>query len=371
MKVDKSKWEQRKLVDVCKTYQPKTIAAKSLSPNGEYDVYGANGIIGKHTEYNHDSPEVIVGCRGTCGVVHITQPKSWINGNAMVIHPNDPAMFNLGFLYYLVRSVDYSKVITGVAQPQITRANLSKVIINIPSIAEQEGIAGELDALQGVIDGYREQIADLDSLAQSIFLDTFGDPTSNPKDWQMVSLKSVCSHIVDCPHSTPKKSSVPTEYPCIRTSELTDSGIDWTTMQYLDEAEYKKRVQRLKPQYGDLIYGREGTVGGCVIVPKEKHFSLGQRTMMFRPSTINSFFLLATFRSQWIRNQTERKIVGQTVKHINIKDIIEFTIPNPPMELQEQFAEQVEAIERQKEMLRGQLADAEMLMAERMQYYFS
>lgn len=231
----------------------------------------------------------------------------------------------------------------------------------MPNPNEQCTIAAELDALQEMIDGYKAQIADLDALAQSIFLDMFGDPVTNPKGWNLQTLKEVCSHIVDCPHSTPQKSAIPTEYPCIRTSELTNSGIEWNTMQYLNEEEYLKRTHRLKPQFGDLIYGREGTVGGCIMVPKEKHFSLGQRTMLFRPSKINSYLLLAIIRSPWIRNQAELKTVGQTVKHINIKDIIEFTIPVPPRTLQQHFATQVEVIELQKELLRQQLADAETI----------
>lgn len=372
MRVDKSKWQKIFLGEVCNLYQPKTIATSCLDSNGKYLVYGANGVIGKYNEYNHKFPEVLITCRGaTCGTINISKPFSWINGNAMVVHPKEENLLDFAFLGKAVSAIDYSKVITGAAQPQITRANLQKVQIGIPTLVEQQTIASELDAVQEMIDGYKAQIADLDALAQSIFLDMFGDPVTNPKGWNLQTLKEVCSHIVDCPHSTPQKSAIPTEYPCIRTSELTDSGIEWNTMQYLNEEEYLKRTHRLKPQFGDLIYGREGTVGGCIMVPKEKHFSLGQRTMLFRPSKINSYLLLAIIRSPWIRNQAELKTVGQTVKHINIKDIIEFTIPVPPRTLQQHFATQVEAIELQKELLRQQLADAETLMAERMQYYFS
>lgn len=372
MRVDKSKWQKIFLGEVCNLYQPKTIATSCLDSNGKYLVYGANGVIGKYNEYNHKFPEVLITCRGaTCGTINISKPFSWINGNAMVVHPKEENLLDFAFLGKAVSAIDYSKVITGAAQPQITRANLQKVQIVIPTLVEQQTIASELDAVQEMIDGYKTQITDLDALAQSIFLDMFGDPVTNPKGWNLQTLKEVCSHIVDCPHSTPQKSAIPTEYPCIRTSELTDSGIEWNTMQYLNEEEYLKRTHRLKPQFGDLIYGREGTVGGCIMVPKEKHFSLGQRTMLFRPSKINSYLLLAIIRSPWIRNQAELKTVGQTVKHINIKDIIEFTIPVPPRTLQQHFATQVEAIELQKELLRQQLADAETLMAERMQYYFS
>lgn len=77
-------WEERKLGDVGKVYQPKTISQTDLTTKG-FDVYGANGIIGKYSEYNHEFEQIAVTCRGnTCGTVNFTKPKSWITGNAMV-----------------------------------------------------------------------------------------------------------------------------------------------------------------------------------------------------------------------------------------------------------------------------------------------
>ena len=90
MRVDKSKWQKIFLGEVCNLYQPKTIATSCLDSNGKYLVYGANGVIGKYNEYNHKFPEVLITCRGaTCGTINISKPFSWINGNAMVVHPKE------------------------------------------------------------------------------------------------------------------------------------------------------------------------------------------------------------------------------------------------------------------------------------------
>lgn len=71
------------------------------------------------------------------------------------------------------------------------------------------------------------------------------------------------------------------------------------------------------------------------------------------------------------KKQADDKVIGSAQKTLNLKVIKNFDVLLPPIELQQQFASQVETIEQQKELLRQQLADAEMLMAERMQYYFS
>lgn len=71
-------------------YQPKTISTKEMVENGAHPVFGANGIIGKYDKYNHEEPQLLITCRGaTCGSVNISEPKSWINGNAMVVRSKD------------------------------------------------------------------------------------------------------------------------------------------------------------------------------------------------------------------------------------------------------------------------------------------
>ncbi|WP_223232168.1 restriction endonuclease subunit S, partial [Campylobacter concisus] len=78
----KNEWLIVKLEEVSEIYQPQTISQSELTDSG-FDVYGANGIIGKYGRYNHEFEQVVVTCRGnTCGAVNFTKPKSWITGNA-------------------------------------------------------------------------------------------------------------------------------------------------------------------------------------------------------------------------------------------------------------------------------------------------
>jgi type I restriction enzyme S subunit len=145
-------WKTVALGDVCEMYQPKTITSKELVVDGEYFVYGANGIIGKYSSFNHEQSQLVIGCRGSVGSVHMTKPKSWITGNAMVVNPkiND---INLRFLEYFFRgAVDLSKAITGAAQPQITRTSLSPINFSYPSISVQQEIVAKLDVIFAEID---------------------------------------------------------------------------------------------------------------------------------------------------------------------------------------------------------------------------
>ena len=102
-----------------------------------YLVYGANGIIGRYSEYNHEDRTILMACRGaSCGAINISEPRSYITGNAMCLDEMSDEI-NFDFLAYYLSCYDYSQIITGGAQPQITYTNLTKVLVPVPNMAIQ------------------------------------------------------------------------------------------------------------------------------------------------------------------------------------------------------------------------------------------
>lgn len=293
----------------------------------------------------------------------------------MVVHPKEENLLDFAFLGKAVSAIDYSKVITGAAQPQITRANLQKVQIVIPTLVEQQTIASELDAVQEMIDGYKAQIADLDALAQSIFLDMFGDPVTNPKGWEIMKIGEI-SEVTSSKRiyqSEQTKSGIPfykiSDFPNLIEYGYSDTGI------FISQAKYEElKSQKLVPNESDLLITSRGTLGLCYIVKDEDcfYFQDGMITWLKNlKSTVLSAFLGFMFQSSLFKNQIEKAQNGSTIAYLSIAMIRKFDMIVPPIKLQQHFVSQVEAIEKQKELIRQQLTDAETLMAERMQYYFS
>ena len=150
-------WEEKKLGDVGKVYQPKTISQTDLTTKG-FDVYGANGIIGKYSEYNHEFEQIAVTCRGnTCGTVNFTKPKSWITGNAMVVNVDDSKVVNKTFIYYQLSHTNLTYLITGSGQPQIT-GDIKTHKVKIPSLPEQTKIANFLSSIDNKIEQVGKQL---------------------------------------------------------------------------------------------------------------------------------------------------------------------------------------------------------------------
>ena len=143
------------LGEICEIYQPKTITQQDLREDGEYLVYGANGVIGRFDQFNHEFPEVTVTCRGaTCGTINRSIAKSWITGNAMVFSPKTDLLLK-DYLFQVLKNSDLSSTISGSAQPQITRQSIAPYEIPLPPLEVQKGVAAEIKRYQKVIDGAR------------------------------------------------------------------------------------------------------------------------------------------------------------------------------------------------------------------------
>lgn len=367
----KQGWEYKKLNEVCEKGSSNIVISKLTDNDGDYPLYGASGLV-KHIDFYHqDKPYIgIVKDGAGVGRVNIYPAYSSLVGTMQYIFPKKDCLLN--FIKYFLVKLDLSHCVSGATIPHIYFKDYGKDLIPVPSLKIQEKIVSELDKINELIRLKKGQLKDYDNLAQSIFYEMFGDPVENEKGWEVKKMKDVCTHIVDCPHSTPKKADTTTNYPCIRTSELKGGTISWSTMQYLEKDEYEKRIARLKPETGDIIFGREGTIGDAVILPSGYNFSLGQRTMLIRTDNemIINTFMHRTLMSEWIKHQIEYVNVSSTVAHVNIKDFKLFDVPLPPLPLQHLFAQRIEQIERQRSAVQKSITDLETLLASRMQYWF-
>lgn len=364
MKVDKSKWERKTLKDIGtivsgatpRTDDPLNWGDKYnwVTPaelKGEKYIGRTQKQITDHalskTKLTLMPPgTVLLSSRAPIGKVAITTEPMYCNqGFKNIVCGNK--FFN-GFLYYylIANQKELNRRGNGVTFKEISKKNVEAFPVIVPSLYEQQAIATELDTVQEMIDGYKAQIADLDTLAQSIFLDMFGDPVHNENSFPICTVGDIYEFRYGQGNNIPESKG---NYPCYGSNGIVGYHINFNS----EDAP---------------IIGHIGAYAGIVNWGKGKHFVTynGVRCILKRNdiNPIYGFFLL---RNQNYRNQTR----GGAQPFVSY-DILE--APKtfiPPLPLQQQFAERVESIERQKELICQQLTDAEQLMAERMQYYFS
>ncbi|WP_086246996.1 restriction endonuclease subunit S [Campylobacter vicugnae] len=162
-------WENKFLWEISSNiYQPQTIQETDFTKFG-YDVYGANGIIGKYHSYNHELAQIAIACRGnSCGIVNLTKNKVWITGNAMVINVDSIKNINKIFLYFLLYQTDFSYLITGSGQPQIT-GNIKNHQCNLPkNLKEQEKIGAFFSKLDKLISLQQRKVEKLKNIKKAL-----------------------------------------------------------------------------------------------------------------------------------------------------------------------------------------------------------
>ena len=154
---ENSIWKKVRLGEIGEVYQPETISQSLLTEKG-FKVYGANGVIGYYSRYNHENEQIAVVCRGsTCGLVNFTEAKSWITGNAMVINLDGNPNYSKLFVYEYLKNDNLNYLITGSGQPQIT-SEIKKHIIKVPSLKEQNAIAQILDTAHQELKLYEQKL---------------------------------------------------------------------------------------------------------------------------------------------------------------------------------------------------------------------
>ncbi|MBE6338732.1 MAG: hypothetical protein E7068_08040 [Lentimicrobiaceae bacterium] len=364
----KAGWEIKKLSEVCKLYQPKTISVEMFVEDGEYFVYGANGIIGHYNQYNHEDSEVLLTCRGaTCGSVNISEPYSWINGNAMVVKPLDKNNIKQQFLKYYLISVDWNDIITGAAQPQITRLSLSPLPIPVPPLPEQERIVSELDLISGVIDKKKQQLKELDSLAQSIFYEMFGNPDDSVFPLQCLS--SLSNHKLSY-GSGASAVEYDGKVRYIRITDIKEDGYLDDNIMSPNDYEDKYLLND-----GDILFARSGATVG-----KTYHYKKSDGMAIYAGYLIrfipNQDLVLPTYIYYYTRSSYYHAFVKKSAQavaqpNINAKQYGELQVCVPPLSLQQEFASMIEKIERQKELIKHSLQETETLFNSRMDYYFN
>ena len=151
-----------------------------------------------------------------------------------------------------------------------------------------------------------------------------------PDGWCWATVEEISSHVVDCPHSTPKWTE--SGKLCIRTTEFRPGALDLTNARYVSEETFADRIKRLKPEPGDVVYSREGGILGIACqVPEGAELCLGQRMMMMRTDPqVDAALLMHWLNSPVIDYRVKRQTQGAASPHLNVGEVKRFPVPIAP-----------------------------------------
>ena len=191
-------WHSFLINEICSEFKSgKNIKADSISENGEYPVFGGNGLRGYTASYNHEGLYVLIGRQGAlCGNVRSVNGKTYITEHAIAAAGNEKS--NTSFLHYLFLKMNLGQYSDQSAQPGLAVNKLLKLKVSLPPISEQKKIAKLLSLLDDRIATQNKIIDKLQSLIKGIAQKIVHSNKTNVR----------LSECVECSSSTLQESDV-------------------------------------------------------------------------------------------------------------------------------------------------------------------
>ena len=355
-------WTYKKLGEVCEIICGQDYKNVE-SPDGKYPIYGTGGIMGYANQFRCPAYSIIVGRKGSINNPIYVEENFWNVDTAFGIVPSK-ASLSSKFFFYFCKKYDFTKHNVAVTIPSLRRIDLLKIPIPVPPLSEQQRIVSELDLLSSIIEKKKAQLKEYDKLAQSIFYDMFGDPVENPKGWEVKKLGEVCTFT--------QGIQVP-----IEEQRLVKEEGDILFLRIIDFTQGKEQPRFVKcPNERYILHEREiaivryGTPGfvcyGIIGAIANNLFKITPN----QKDTFNYFFLIHWLNSDAFQSSVKDRQYGAALKAIKFSTIQNINIYIPQIIIQQQFAEKIESIEKQKSLIQQSITEVQMLFDSRMDKWF-
>jgi len=334
-----------RLGEVCRPRQWTTLSKKDMVNDG-FAVYGANGKIGFATEFTHAKPTLLIGCRGSCGSVHITEAFSYANGNAMALDDLDESIADLRYLYHYFLHRGFRDVITGTSQPQIIQQHLRQVEIPLPPLEEQRRIAAILDKASTI----KRQSAQAFALAETLCLARLEQLLDMNKDLLVGQrLEELCVPGAPITYGILQPGpDLDGGVPYVRPSEIKNSQVDLERLKRTSP-EIAQKYSKSQLRQGDILLTIVGTIGETAIVPAElEGGNITQSSARIRIDTnlANPLYIYYFLKAQHVNRQIERDRLGVAVERLNLHHVRDIEILCLPRCFQEKFTAEADSMKQ-------------------------
>ena len=320
-----AKWpmvELGKVVEIL-DYKRKPIT-KSDRTTGQFPYYGATGILDYVHDYIFDERLVLIGEDGAkWGIgdktAFIAEGKYWVNNHAHVVRPIKDKLVDTFLVSYL-NSIDLSQFITGVTVPKLNQEKLRSIKIPLPPLEIQNNIVAELDGYEGIIAGAKQ------------IVQNWKPKVDINDEWEKVSIGKVCEILNGYAFKSDYFNDQKMGLPLIRIRDI-NSGFSGT--YYSGQFGNKYIVNN-----GDLLIGMDGDF--VATLWKHGKALLNQRVCKlenFKDADRSYVYYLIQKELDSIHEIT----YAVTVKHISTSQIENIQIPLPPLAIQKQVVEKIEA----------------------------
>ena len=237
--------------------------SKVENPNGQYPIYGSGGIMGYADDFLCDAETVVIGRKGSINKPIYVEEPFWNVDTAFGLVANRNLLLPK-YLFYFCIYFDFEQLNTTVTIPSLTKVNLLNIEMVLPTLAAQQEIVDRLTKVDELIALRKEQLAKLDQLVKSRFIELFGDPVINPKSWETAPLSAL---IINANNGMARRGKDEDGNIVLRLVELQNGFIDYSAPNRicLNETE-KKRYELVDNDFlFARVNGNPDYVGRCAV----------------------------------------------------------------------------------------------------------
>ena len=339
---------------------------------GEIPYYGASGVVDSVKDYIFDEPLLLVSEDGANLLARSTpiafsiDGRTWVNNHAHVLRFQDRNLQKYVEMY--LNHINLESYITGSAQPKLNQKKLNEIPIPVADQNTIVQVVSTIEKVNSVIKRRKQELQKLDELIKARFVEMFGNPITNDRGWEVAELNTVCDGIGDGLHGTPEYDE-DGEYPFINGNNLMDGVIkDTPATKMVNEDTYKKHFIELTDNA--ILLSINGTLGKLAFYNGEE-VMLGKSACYcnLKPE-INREFVYGVMKTDAFAGFLESNATASTIKNVGLKAIRGFKLILPPEELQFQFIEFAEQVDKSKVAVQAALDKAQLLFDSLMQEYF-
>ena len=375
-------WD-KKFNNVDKSWQPKVIKYRYIFSDRIEKIkrdYGDVVILytGKNTGYTTKELAGEDLCNGEIvaipwgGIPSVKYCKgNFVTGDNRIATSSNPNELDNKYLYYLLKSRinELSSYYRGASLKHPAMKNVLNMKISYPDIDRQKLIVKFLERIEEILTKQKRELFLLDTLIKARFVEMFGDPILNDKDWKISTFDDLTYLITDGEHSTPKRTNQGIYLLSAR--NILNHRLHLEDVDFIDKNEFERIAKRVFPQEGDVLLSCSGTVGRCCIVPKNFKFQMVRSVALLRfKEEINPLFAEYMITSDYLQRQIDKAKTSSSQANLfqgkikTLKGIV------PPIELQSQFSDFVQQVDKSKVAIQRSLEETQLLYDSLMQKYF-
>ena len=266
----------------------------------------------------------------------------------------------LPFIMQSDRFVQHSiKRSKGSTNPYVLFSDLADYEVDLPDIDKQKELADLLWAMDDVKMSYKKLISATDELVKSHFIDMFGDPSANTLGWPEMRLEDACIKLTDGTHFSPE-SFATGEYKYITAKHIKADGFDFSNLTYVPEAIHRPIFERCNPEYGDILYIKDGATTGIAMINtlKEEFTMLSSVALIkYNRHLLDGQYLKALLNYPTFYAIMRNNMGGAAITRLTVKKLCDTLIPVPPIDNQKQFSAFVGQSDKSKFELEQALAE--------------